>query len=252
MGFIVNAAYNKADFSAYQSVGKRLRQYSPPFIKNSQVKIPQMHGYKDMASFEKAAPTIEENIMAILTPPQKTHSSKQRPDAHNYSKYTLEYLDTIVAMLKCMPERLEGARILHIASGYGRLSYFLRDEYKAKPTGADIDEVAVKYARDEGGLDFRVCDAQKLPFASNSFDAVVTHNFLIAGYLGRFMPDPWLFMGKVVQEIQRVLQPEGLFFSNYEQVDCLPVAFTMFQAYLRLFTPKNAPVVIRDVDILQK
>jgi SAM-dependent methyltransferase len=72
----------------------------------------------------------------------------------------------------------------------------------AAVTGVDPSEGQLAYARGRPGAkraEFRVADAQALPFADNSFDAATMALVIV------FIPDP----GKAARELARVVRPGG-------------------------------------------
>jgi SAM-dependent methyltransferase len=93
---------------------------------------------------------------------------------------------------------------LDTGCGTGALSQIILDI--ASPTkviGIDPSEGYVAFARDQvldTRVNFRVGDAQALPFESTQFDAVVS------GLVLNFVPDPDL----AVSEMQRVVRPGGV------------------------------------------
>jgi len=96
------------------------------------------------------------------------------------------------------------SRILDVGCGAGFATNSLAlDGYKV--TGIDLAEGALDEAklRDETkSVEYIMADALKLPFEDNSFDAVISLDFLEHVY----EPE------KAVKEISRVLKPGGLFF----------------------------------------
>lgn len=107
-----------------------------------------------------------------------------------------------------------GTSILDAGCGGGRnLVYFLRNGYKVY--GADRDSGAITQVRRLAaglrpslpGENFVVAGVEKLPFADERFDAVVSsavlHFALDEGHFHRMIDEMW-----------RVLRPGGLFFSR--------------------------------------
>ncbi|WP_052374275.1 class I SAM-dependent methyltransferase [Methanobacterium sp. SMA-27] len=111
--------------------------------------------------------------------------------------------------------------ILEVGCGSARLSCFLASK-GYKTTCLDYSESALKVARKNYELThnkgrFVVGDAKKLPFEDNSFDIVLS-----TGLLEHFK-DPQI----VINEMTRVLKPEGIFYS-----DIVPKKFSTFRAHI--------------------
>ncbi|MDO8519074.1 MAG: class I SAM-dependent methyltransferase [Deltaproteobacteria bacterium] len=99
-----------------------------------------------------------------------------------------------------------GARVLEVGCGSGKMSLHLAARLHCKTyTGVDISPQMIAQA--EAGthsnthLIFQVADAQKLPFESHSFDAVIVMDLL--HHLKNWK--------KAVSEIHRVLKDKGKF-----------------------------------------
>lgn len=100
-------------------------------------------------------------------------------------------------------EIVAGRRVLDIASGAGYGSALLA-ERAACVRGADIDYEAVSFARDHykaGNLDYLQCSMDALPFASRSFEAVVS--FETIEHVPASVHDEFM------REVLRVLTPDG-------------------------------------------
>ena len=94
---------------------------------------------------------------------------------------------------------VNGTRLLDIASGPGYVAAAAARR-RAKVTGVDFSAAMVEYARGQyPEIEFREGDAENLPFADGSFDAV-TMNFVLL-HLGQ--PE------KALSETHRVLAPGG-------------------------------------------
>jgi len=94
-------------------------------------------------------------------------------------------------------------RVLEIGCGLGTDGVQFA-QAGADYTGVDLTEAAIDLARknfEQRGLqgEFKVADAESLDFADNSFDLVYSHGVL------HHTPDT----ARAVQEIHRVLKPEG-------------------------------------------
>lgn len=97
----------------------------------------------------------------------------------------------------------EVLRILEVGCGGGAMTRAIKTNFpKFEVVGCDISQKALNLAKGEG-VKLIYADAYDLPFKNNSFDAVVTFDFL------EHVSD----LKKVLFEIQRVLVPGGLFYS---------------------------------------
>src|SRR5262245_6760866 len=96
-----------------------------------------------------------------------------------------------------------GLRWLDVGCGNGAFTEELVSRCApAAVTGIDPSEGQIAYARKRAGVgmaEFRVGDAQLLPFAASSFDAA------IMALVIQFLPDP----AKAVAEMARVVRPGG-------------------------------------------
>ncbi len=95
--------------------------------------------------------------------------------------------------------------VLELACGTGQLSYPLSSRTRHWEA-TDFSPAMIAEAKKKNGssrLHFSVQDATALPYAPESFDAVVIANAL------HIMPYP----DKTLAEIRRVLKPEGLLFA---------------------------------------
>ena len=100
-----------------------------------------------------------------------------------------------------------GMTILDVGTGTGRASLALAEASDACVIGLDLTTAMMRRAeahRDEAGLAwpaFVCANARQLPFAANTFDAVVSIRVL------HLFPTPHL--GSFVNEMRRVLKPGG-------------------------------------------
>ena len=100
---------------------------------------------------------------------------------------------------------LSSKRVLEVSCGHGGgASYLLRTLRPSSYTGLDLNQAGIAFCRKRHnlpGLDFLDGDAENLPFADQSFDAVInieaSHNYL---EFPRFLA-----------EVTRVLRPGGHF-----------------------------------------
>ena len=94
-------------------------------------------------------------------------------------------------------------RLLEVGAGTGRDGRFFADADCGAVTCIDLSPAMVQLCRDKG-LDALVMDAASLSFSPESFDAVYSFNSLL--HL------PKAELPAVLQEIQRVIVPGGLFY----------------------------------------
>ncbi len=92
----------------------------------------------------------------------------------------------------------EPRRVLEVGCGWGELAEWIARETGAEVVATDLSERMVELAR-ERGLDARVADVQRLPFADAVFDVVV------AAWMLYHVPD----LERGIAEIARVLRPGG-------------------------------------------
>ena len=103
---------------------------------------------------------------------------------------------------------VSGKEILDVGAGTGALSFLMLENGAAKVTCGDISEYMLsqcrKKAADKGyhedRIDFRLLDAELLPFKDNSFDIVVT------GMTLGLLPD----QRQAIKEMARVVRPGGI------------------------------------------
>ncbi len=100
---------------------------------------------------------------------------------------------------------LTGKRVLEVSCGHGGgASYLVRTLGPASYTGLDLNRAGIDFCRKRhqlSGLDFVCGNAENLPFADQSFDAVI--NIEAASYYPRFP--------RFLSEVARVLRPGGHF-----------------------------------------
>jgi SAM-dependent methyltransferase len=146
----------------------------------------------------------------------------------------------------------EGGRILETACGTGIVTRRLAE---AIPPGAtlvatDLNEAMIQIARrhvesaagrprsgtqSPQRVTFRVADAQELPFADGSFDALVCQFGVM------FFPDK----PRGMREARRVLARSGRFyFSVWDSLERNPMALTLHQTLEQLF-PTDTPDFLR-------
>jgi ubiquinone/menaquinone biosynthesis C-methylase UbiE len=126
----------------------------------------------------------------------------------NYDKYLGPVLFEPYAL--DLVNRVSGARnILEIACGTGRVTRHLVNTLPAggKLVATDLNADMLNVARpviSDARIEWKVVDAQELPFADNSFDHVICQFGVM------FFPDK----AKAMEETYRVLQPGGRYIFN--------------------------------------
>ena len=100
---------------------------------------------------------------------------------------------------------LKGKKVLEVSCGHGGgASYLVRTSDPASYTGLDLNSAAIDLCRERHnlpGLDFVCGNADDLPFADQSFDAVI--NIEASSYYPSFP--------RFLAEVARVLRPGGHF-----------------------------------------
>jgi len=128
----------------------------------------------------------------------------------SYDRYLGPFLFEPYA--KDLVERIKNlnvTNVLEIASGTGRVTRHIRTSFPTtvKITATDINPDMLKIAKqnvENNNVEFRIADAQDLPFESETFDLVVCQ----FGYM--FVPDK----PKAFSEAYRVLKKGGILFFN--------------------------------------
>jgi len=100
----------------------------------------------------------------------------------------------------------EGSNVLDVGCGVGVTPCYIAKKYRCRVVGVDINDVMIERSREEAQrqkvtdqVEFRVADAQDLPFEDNLFDAVITES------VTAFPEDKQ----KAVAEYARVTVPGG-------------------------------------------
>lgn len=92
-------------------------------------------------------------------------------------------------------------RVLDVATGAGHVAGAVADRDVPRVVAADLSpEMVATATADYDGLEGTVTDAERLPFATDSFDAVTCR------FAAHHFPDPEAFLG----EIERVLASAGV------------------------------------------
>ncbi|MDZ4677789.1 MAG: class I SAM-dependent methyltransferase [Oligoflexia bacterium] len=107
------------------------------------------------------------------------------------------------ATLELLPE-IKNKKVLEVGCGAGDFSIYLSKQM-AEVTGVDFSSRAIEIASakaktHKASAQFKVADAQKLPFENNHFDVVVSCECL------EHVPTP----SEMLQELHRVLKPGGI------------------------------------------
>jgi ubiquinone/menaquinone biosynthesis C-methylase UbiE len=96
--------------------------------------------------------------------------------------------------------------VLNVGCGAGGTTTFIVENYGCRVVGVDIKENMIESARNwaqrkgaEHKTDFRVADAQELPFEDDTFDILICESVNI------FIPDK----AKAAREYKRVIKPGG-------------------------------------------
>ena len=143
--------------------------------------------------------------------------------------------------------------VLEIGSGTGRVTAHLRKvvSTSTKVIGSDISEDMLSVAKGklkELEIDWRIIDAQQLPFDDDSIDVVV------GCFCYMFVPDKC----KAFAEVYRVLRPGGmLIFCTWDKLELNSASFT----YRRIVRPifgndlpefYNLPFSMNDKSVIKK
>ncbi|MEW9679313.1 methyltransferase domain-containing protein [Pseudomonas sp. TE50-2] len=110
-------------------------------------------------------------------------------------------------------------KILDLGCGPGSMIPYLRQFKRAKIYGVDISPAFIEMAKERyQGVDFRVGDAEVLPYPSDMFDVVLCSGML------HHIPD----LHQVFVEVRRVLKPGGLIFAREPNEDNFAVRYPQF------------------------
>lgn len=157
----------------------------------------------------------------------KLEYAKINPDQYQDSRFRgpagkmideVEKKTVLDLLMEYKPEILErGLRILDVATGPGRLAFFVEKYFpKANITGADINDNMLIAARklaveNKSQVIFRRGDLYKLPFSNKGFDAVIGLRFSM--HLPNFKD--------VLNEFSRVLKNDGVIIFDIFNADSL-------------------------------
>lgn len=114
------------------------------------------------------------------------------------------YITNTLSFLKTWAQISPQAAVLDIACGTGELERLVLAEHSTQQiVGVDISEKMLVLAKQKchayANVSFHVANASNLPFASNSFDVIVSANAF------HYFDDPLAALG----EMKRVLKPDG-------------------------------------------
>jgi ubiquinone/menaquinone biosynthesis C-methylase UbiE len=144
---------------------------------------------------------------------------------------------------------LEGLDVLEIGCGRGGGAAFIKDYWKPKSMSAiDYSGGNIKLCNEkflESGVDFRIGDAEALPFDNRSFDAVVNiESSHCYGNEERFF-----------SEVTRVLRPSGYFlFADFRPQEAISVTQKRLEvAGLKMIDYEKITLnVIKSMDLEEK
>lgn len=129
-------------------------------------------------------------------------------------------------------------RALEIAAGTGRVTRHLKNRLSpgAKLFATDISPDMLEIAKtkfETGAVEWKVVDAQDIPFEENTFDLVVCCFGLM------FIPDK----EKAYREIKRVLKPGGKFlFSTWDKLEENGPS-ALYRKIVRPYLPQPVPAI---------
>lgn len=172
----------------------------------------------------------------------------------NYDRYLGPcFFDPYASDIAQRVQDADPASVLEIACGTGIVTRHLRDRLRenVRLIATDLNEAMLAYAMSKPGADqgieWKQADATTLPFANDSFDAVVCQFGLM------FFPDK----PKALREVSRVLSPGGAFVFNVwdslEKNDLARIAHKTVSSFFELNPPTffETPYGFYDRDVLQ-
>jgi ubiquinone/menaquinone biosynthesis C-methylase UbiE len=129
------------------------------------------------------------------------------------------------------PAAVRGAQVLEAGCGTGHLSKVLAERYAWRMTPLDLGREGLEYARSYGLERLVQGDIRALPFATASFDALVSMDVVVHLERGR--------EGEAFSEFARVLKPGGLLALRVAALDLLRSRHSQFAQERQRFTRKR-------------
>ncbi len=134
----------------------------------------------------------------------------------NISQFNMMNMEQLYKLLELL-EINENIKVLDIGCATGTIAEFISDKTKAKITGVDFAETAIKWAQDrtqskQDRLKFITMDMDELDFPQNSFDTIIAIDTLY------FVED----LNKTIQKMKEILKKNGklgIFFSQMIKPD---------------------------------
>lgn len=125
--------------------------------------------------------------------------------AARYDQHWSTYVADTLFFLKTWADISPEAVVLDIACGTGEFEQLLLADHPTQQlVGVDISEKMLEIAKQKchvyPSVSFQIASASALPFASNSFDVVVSANSF------HYFDNP----GTALEEMKRVLKPNGI------------------------------------------
>lgn len=134
----------------------------------------------------------------------------------NISQFNMMNMEQLYKLLELL-EINENIKVLDLGCATGTIAEFISDKTKAKITGVDFAETAIKWAQDrtqskQDRLKFITMDMDELDFPQNSFDTIIAIDTLY------FVED----LNKTIQKMKEILKKNGklgIFFSQMIKPD---------------------------------
>lgn len=123
------------------------------------------------------------------------------------------YQITRMLMINTLKKTIDKkSKILDVGCGTGGTAILLKKQGFNNVFGIDSSNVAIGFCKKRGLKNIKISRAENIPYASNYFDVVICLDVLY--HLG-------IDRNKTLKEINRVLKPEGLFYSQEPSYDWL-------------------------------